>query len=172
MSQDAMAIIERLFKGAVFVPVMVLVAWWTLTSWMDRTLTLQEAMLGWGLCGAAFLVGVVSIIRGGWGFLGVAAFVYVALLAVVAWEYIYWRRSEREHLAAEVEKYEEAIGRDPGNAAAYSFLGEAHLRLGEFEEAVAALEKALELDPESKRDHRLLRQARGRQAVLPWRRLD
>jgi tetratricopeptide (TPR) repeat protein len=172
MSQEAMAIIERLFKAAVFVPVMALVAWWILTSWMDGTLTLQEAVVGWGLCGAAFLVGVVSIVRGGWGFLGVLAFVYVALLAVVVWEYIYWRRSEKDHLAAEVGKYEEAIARDPGNAAAYSFLGEVHLRLGEFEEAAAALEKALELDPESKRDRRLLRQARERQAVLPWRRLD
>jgi len=172
MTPEAMGIIERLFKAAIFVPVMALAAWWIFTNWLERTLTASEALVGFALVGAAFLLGVVSITAGGWGFLGVIGLVYAAVLGVATWEYVYWRRREREHLLSELKKYEEAIERDGRNAAAHSFLGEAHLKLQHFGEAAAAFEKALAIAPESKRDQKLLEQARQRRAQSKWRRLD
>ena len=172
MTPEAMDIVERLLKAAVFVPIIALVAWWIFTSLLDNTLSPGEAAVGFGLLGAASLLGVISIIRGGWGFLGVLALVYVAGLGLVAWEYVYWRRSEQQRLLADIEKYQETIARDPRNAAAYSFLGETYLRLRSFDEAGAALQKALELAPESKRDLKLLKLARERRSGFRWRRLD
>ncbi len=172
MTPEALHIIERLLKAAIFVPVMALAAWWILSNWMDGTLTPREAVVGFALVGAAFLLGVLSIIAGGWGFLGVIGLLYVAVLGIATWEYLYWRRREKEHLLSEIEKYEQAIERDGTNAAAYSFLGEAHLKLRHFEEAAAAFEKALALSPESKRDRKLLKQAQQRRGPSKWRRLD
>jgi tetratricopeptide (TPR) repeat protein len=164
MAPEAVAVIERLFKAAIFVPIIALVAWWIFGAWLDRTLGAKEAWIGLCLLAAAFALGVVSIIAGGWGFLGIIGLVYLAVVALSAYEYTYWRRRERDHYLAEVERYKEAIERDPSNAAAYTFLGEACLRLGRFEEAEAAFEAALELDPESKRDRRLLLLAQERRA--------
>ena len=169
MTADVAAIVERLFKAAIFVPVLGLVAWWLFTSWLDRLITLQELAAGLGLLAGALFAGVALIVRGGWGFLGVIALVYLALVALAAWEYIYWRKHERERLLAEIEKYQEAAVDDPHNAAAHSFLGAAHLQLGNFEEAQAALEKAVELDPDSSRDRALLERARNRQPRVPKR---
>jgi tetratricopeptide (TPR) repeat protein len=172
MTPEAMAIIERLFKAFIFVPSIGLVAWWIFAAWMDRTLGAQEAWIGLGLLAIAFSVGVISIITGGWGFIGIIAVIYIALLALTTYEYVYWRRREREHYEREVEKFRTAIEHDPSNAAAFSFLGDACLRLGRFDEAEAALEMALEMDPESKKDRRLLKQARERRRQFGWRRLD
>lgn len=173
MTPEAIEIVVRLFKAFIFVPVIGLVTWWILSNWLvEQTLNAEEAFIGLGFVAIAFFLGVGSIIAGGWGFLGVLAIVYVAILGLVAWQYIYWRRREHEHWLSEVEKYEAAIERDPRNAAAYSFLGEACLRLSRFEEAQAALEVALELDPESKRDRRLLSQAKERRSQIPWLRSD
>jgi len=172
VTPDLIAIIERLFKALIFVPTIALVAWWIFSAWLDRTLGAQEAWIGLGLLATTFALGVISIIAGGWGFLGIIALVYLAVVALTAYEYTYWRRREHEHYLAEVERYKAAIERDPSNAAAYSFLGEACLRLGRFDEAEAAFELALELDPESKRDHRLLRLARQRRTQYPWVRTD
>ncbi len=172
MTADAVAIIERLFKAMIFVPTIALVAWWIIAGWMDRTLGPEETCIGLGLLGTAFALGVISIINGGWGFLGIIAVVYLALVALLAYEYVYWRRREHEHYLSEVEKYKAAIERDPNNAAAYSFLGQAYLWLGQFDEAEAALETALERDPQSKKDRRLLTQARERRRQFGWRRLD
>jgi len=172
MTAEVLSIIERVFKALILVPTIALVAWWIFAAWLDRTLGAQEAWIGLALLAAAFALGVVSIISGGWGFLAIIALVYLAVLALTAHEYTYWRRREREHYLAEVEKYKAAIERDPSNAAAYSFLGEACLRLGRFEEAEAAFELALERDPESKRDRRLLRLAQQRRTQYPWVRTD
>jgi len=172
MSAEALAIIERLFKALIFVPTIALVGWWIFANYLDRTLTIQEAFFGFLLLGVAFVLGVVSIVAGGWGFFGIMAIVYLAILALVTWEYVYWRRREKEHHLAEVEKLRNAIEKDPANAAAYSFLGENLVRLSRFEEAQEMFEKALELDPESKRDRRLLRQARERRTQYPWMRSD
>jgi len=172
MTPDLIAIIERLFKALIFVPTIGLVAWWIFSAWLDRTLGAQEAWIGLGLLATAFALGVISIIAGGWGFLGIIALVYLAVVALTAHEYTYWRRREHDHYLAEVERYKAAIERDPSNAAAYSFLGESCLRLGRFDEAEAAFELALELDRESKRDRRLLRLAQQRRTQYPWVRTD
>ena len=169
MTPEAMDIIVRLFKAMIFVPMMALIAWWLLSNLLDKTLTFNEALVGFALLGLAFFIGVVSIILGGWGFLGVTAFVYLILLGLACWEYIYWRRREREHYREQIEVYQAAIENDPTNVAAYSFLGAAHLRLRDFEQAETALQKALELDPESKKDKALLKRTRERRAYLPRR---
>ncbi len=172
MTPEAFGIIERLFKAAVLVPVLGVVSWWIFTNWLDRTLTLPEAVIGFSLVGSAFLLGVISIVRGGWGFVGVLALVYAAVLVLAAWEYLYWRRREKEHCLSEVGRYRSAIEKDPTNAAAHSFLAENLLKLSRFDEARAALERALELDPQSNRDRRLLKRAEERRARVPWRRTD
>ena len=172
MTPEALGIIDRLFKAAVLVPVLVLVAWWIFTSLLDKTLSVQEGLAGAALLGAALVLGAISIARGGWGFLGVLALVYVAVLALAAWEYVFWRRRDRDRLIAGIGKYREAVERDPSNAAAYSFLGETYLKLRRFEEAASAFEKALELDPQSKRDRTLLQQARERRPAFKWWKVD
>jgi tetratricopeptide (TPR) repeat protein len=172
VTPEAFAIIERLFKAAILVPTLGLISWWIFTNWLDHTLTLQEAVVGFSLVGAAFLLGVISIIRGGWGFIGILALVYAAILALAVWEYVYWRRRERDHCQSEVARYRSAIEKDPANAAAYSFLAENLLKLSRFDEARAALDRALELDPQSERDRRLLKQAEERRAHIAWRRTD
>jgi tetratricopeptide (TPR) repeat protein len=172
MTPDALAVLERTIKAMIFVPTLGLVAWWILSGWLDRTLGSEEALIGMGLLLVAFALGVTSIIAGGWGFLGVIAVVYLALMSLAAYQYIYWRRREREHYLSEVDRYRSAIERDPSNAAAYSFLGQACLRLGRFDEAEAALETALELDRESKKDQHLLRLAKERRTQYPWMRAD
>ena len=172
ITPEVVGIFERLFKAAILVPTMGLIAWWLFTNWLDRTLSLQEALVGYALLAVAFFIGVGLIVRGGWGFLGLLAFLYLALLALACWEYTDWRRRERQRLLHQVEGYREAIERDPENAAAYSFLGETYLHLQDFESASTALTKALELDPTSKRDHKLLKRARERRPWPKWRRLD
>jgi len=172
VTPEALGIIERLFKAAILVPTLGLISWWIFTNWLDHTLTLQEAVVGFSLVGAAFLLGAISIITGGWGFLGILALVYAAILALAVWEYVYWRRRERDHCLSEVARYRSAIEKDPMNAAAHSFLGENLLKLSRFDEARAALEKAVALDPESKRDQRLLRLARQGRSEARWRRVD
>lgn len=172
MTPEALDIIERLFKALIFVPTIALIGWWIFTNLLDHTLSLEEAAVASALLLAAFILGVISIVRGGWGFLAVIAVVYLAIVGLVVWEYIYWRRREREHHLAEIDRYRQAVERDPTNAAAYSFLGENLLRLSRFDEAQEALEKALRLDPESKRDRRLLRLAGERRPQYPWQRTD
>jgi tetratricopeptide (TPR) repeat protein len=169
MTPESMDIIARLFKALIFVPMMALIAWWLFTNLLDKTLVLNEALIGFALLGLAFFIGVVSIIQGDWGFLWVIALVYLLLLGLACWEYIYWRRREREHCREQIEVYQAAIETDPTNAAAYSFLGAAHLRLRNFEEAETAFNKALALDPESKKDKALLKRTRERRAYLPRR---
>jgi cytochrome c-type biogenesis protein CcmH/NrfG len=71
-----------------------------------------------------------------------------------------------------MKTYQEAIERDPANAAAHSFLAEANLKLRNFEDAALGFEKALELDPESRRDRKLLRWARAHRTHYPWMRMD
>jgi cytochrome c-type biogenesis protein CcmH/NrfG len=56
------------------------------------------------------------------------------------------------------------IERDPKNASAFSYLGQTYLKLGKYDEAVAALEKAIELAPDSRYDKNYLRAAREYQA--------
>ncbi len=173
MTSEALAIIEGLFKAAILVPTIGYVAWWIATNWLvEQTLTDLEGIIGLSFVGTAFLLGVVSIVTGGWGFLVIIAFVYLVVVSVVAWEYTYWRKREKEHYLESIEQYKEAIERDPTNAAAYSFLGQVCLRLSRFDEAEAALEKAVELDPKSKRDRALLEQARERRPYYGWRRID
>lgn len=169
MTSEGMDIIVRIFKALIFVPMMALIAWWIFGSLLDKSITFHEALLGFALLGLALFIGVVSIIVGGWGFLGVMAFIYLALLGLACWEYIYWRRREREHCREQIEVYRTAIENDPTNAAAYSFLGATYLRLRDFEQAEAALQKALELDPESRKDKALLKRVRERRASLPRR---
>ena len=172
MTPEAVAIIERLFKALIFVPMIALVGWWIFSSWLDKTLDLQEAGIGFFLLGTAFFLGVISIVRGGWGFLGIVAFIYLALIGLLVWEVIYWRRREKEHHLSEVARYQDAIEHDPANAAAYSFLAQNLLALSRFDEAETALNAALELDPQSKRDRRLLRQAKERRTRVKWQRTD
>jgi tetratricopeptide (TPR) repeat protein len=163
---DIVAILERAFKAFIFVPCMALVAWWLFGAWLDKTLTFPEAAIGMTLLAGAFVLGVVSIVAGGWGFLGLLGLIYIVLFAFLSWEYIYWRRREQEHLRQEVERYQAAIARDPLNAAAYSFLGQTFLKLRRIDEAVRALEQALKLDPESRQDRYLMQQAREIQQRL------
>jgi len=173
LTPEALSIIVGLFKALIFVPVIALVTWWIISSWLvEQTLNAHEALIGLGFVSIAFVLGVISIRSGGWGFLLIIAVVYIAILSLAAWQYIYWRQREKEYYLGQVEKFHEAIEQDPRNIAAYSFLGEAYLRLGEFAEAEAALETALKMDPESKRDRRLLRLAKQRRTQYPWMRTD
>ncbi|MBN1459318.1 MAG: tetratricopeptide repeat protein [Armatimonadetes bacterium] len=173
LTPEALGIIVRVFKAFVFVPVIALVAWWIISNWLvEQTLNTSEAAIGLSFVAVAFFLGWASISSGGWGFLAVLAFIYVAGLSLLAWQYIYWRQREKEYYLGQVEKFHEAIEQDPSNIAAYSFLGEAYLRLGEFAEAEAALETALEMDPESKRDRRLLQLAKEGRTQYPWMRTD
>jgi tetratricopeptide (TPR) repeat protein len=172
LTAESMAIIERLFKAALFVPIMGVLAWWLFASWLDRTLSLAEVGIGFALVAVGFFLGVATIISGGWGFLAIIALVFAALLALVSWQYVYWRRREREQLLTDIRMYAVAIEQDPSNAAAHSFLGETHLKLRNFGEATAGFEKALELDPESRRDRKLLQWAREGRTHYPWTRLE
>jgi len=164
--------VEVAIKLAIFMPIITLIGFWLVTAWfVERTLVLEEFVVGMGLLFGAFAIGVKSIQSGTWGFLGVLGAVYVALLALAAWEYIYWRRAEMQHLKSEVARYQHAIDLDPKAIGAYSLLGQTYLKLSRFDEAREVLEKAVELDPESRPDRRLLERARIRQGGPPrwWR---
>ncbi len=70
-------------------------------------------------------------------------------------------------------RYQRAIERDPTAIAAYSLLGETYLKLRMFDEAEAALEQAVQMDPESKSDRSLLRRARMKEGgPAKWWRTD
>jgi tetratricopeptide (TPR) repeat protein len=166
------AIVERGIKLVIFMPVMGLTAWWLFSAWLEKVLSFEETAVGAGLWALAFVLGAISIVRGGWGFLGILGSVYVLLLALAVWEYVSARKMEQQHLQEEVVRYQQAIERDPKNAAAYAFLGAAHLKLSHFAEAEAALTKALELEPQSRMDRKLLAQARSHQPRLPRRWAD
>jgi tetratricopeptide (TPR) repeat protein len=166
MTSEAIGIIERIFKALIFVPIMTLVGWWIFSNYLDKTLSLKQASIGYLLLGIAFILGVISIVAGGWGFLGILALVYIPLLALACWEYIYLQKVQQQHLREEISKYELAIERDPKNAAAFSFLGQTYLKLGKYDEAVAALEKAVEMDPDARYDKIYLRDAREYQAYV------
>lgn len=161
---DLASFIEGAFKGLILTACTGLIAWWLLANWFDKTIDLAEAAVGAGLLAIAFLLGLGSIVRGGWGFLGVVAIVYSVLLTLACWEYLYWRQRERQHWLGEIDRYQEALQRDPANAAAYSFLGDACMKVRDYDQAVAAFEKALQLEPESKKDRVLLARAKERQA--------
>lgn len=166
-SEVPAVVVERAIKLVIFISVMGMVAWWLFSAWLEKALSLNEAAIGGGLWAFAFMLGAISIVNRGWGFLGILGLVYVLLLALACWEYISARKMEQDHLREEVEKYRHAIELDPKNIAAYSFLGATYLKLSRFEEAEEMLQTALELDPESKLDRRLLAQARGHQSRLP-----
>lgn len=173
MGQDTLlAIVERGLKLVIFMPVMGLTAWWLFSAWLDKVLSFEETAVGAGLWAFAFLLGAISIVRGGWGFLGVLGLVYVLLLALASWEYISARKMDQQHLQEEVARYRHAIELDSKSAAAYAFLGATYLKLRLFPEAEAALTRALELEPESRMGRKLLAQARSRQARLPRRWAD
>lgn len=172
MTPEALDIIERLFKAMVFVPTIALVAWWVFFAWAERVLDATEAWIATGLLLLAFILGVSSIIAGGWGFLGIIAIIYLALLALAVYEYVYWRRREREHYLAALERYRAASEKDPANLAARSYLGETYLKLGRFEEAETILREAVEKEPTSHRDRRLLHLAEARRLPSKWKRVD
>ncbi len=166
MGLNANLLAETILKLVVFMPVMGVVAWWLFSAWfVEKALHFEEFAVGAGLWVIAFLVGVSSILRGGWGSFTVLGFVYLALLALAAWEYVYWRRKEMEHLRREVARYQRALETDPTAVAAYSLLGQTYLKLRQFEAAEAALEKAVEMDPEGRAERSLLRRARAREGV-------
>ncbi len=168
MGQDTLIIIvERAIKLVIFMPIMGLTAWWLFSAWLEKALSFEEVVIGGALWCSAFVLGAISIVHGGWGFLGVLSMVYVLLLALAVWEYISARKIDQQHLQDEVERYRHAIDLDPRNAAAYSFLGATYLKLSRFAEAEEILLRALELEPESRMDRKLLAQARGHQARLP-----
>ncbi len=162
MEGEALAIVERLFKGLFLASSLGVVAWLLFTSWMERVLNLGEFCIGLALLTGAFLLGVLTILRGGWGFLGVIGMVIAALLGLAVWDYIFWKKHERQCLLDRIERGRELIDIDPKNAVAYSIMGKSLLQMERYDEAVAALEKAVELDPESRKDARLLEHARKR----------
>ncbi len=164
MGFDVELLINTIIKLVFFLPIMGLVGWWLASAWLvERSLHFEEFLVGAGLWLIAFLAGVNSILHGGWGSMTILALVYGALLMLAVWEYVYWRRKELQHLQSEVARYQHAIEVDPTATGAYSLLGETHLKLRQFEEAEAALGKALELDPESRADRRMLERARRRE---------
>ena len=171
---DTSLLVDTLIKLAIFLPIMGLVGWWLCSAWLvEKTLHIEEFAVGVGLWAIGFGVGVGSIIHGGWSSMTVVALVFVVLLALAVWEYDHWRRVEMKHLYSEVARYRRAIERDPTAVAAYSLLGETHLKLYQFEEAEEALGKAVEMDPEAKRERRLLEKARRREGGPPkWWRTD
>lgn len=165
MSGETVAIIERIYKAAILVPVLAVTGWWVVTNWMEGTLQLRQAVIALALLAAAFSIGVVWIASGGWSFLSLLVVIYAALVGFAVWGYTAVRNCERSQLLEQVDACRETLEADPGNGGAWSYLGEAYLRLRRFEEAQEALERALELDPESRRDRALLQQARERR---PW----
>ena len=161
MGLDLTLLAETVLKLAIFLPMMGMIGWWLFSAWfVDRALHTDEFVVGSMLLFIAFMFGVTSIMHGGWGVFGVLAIVYVALLTLAVWEYVHWRRVELQHLHSEVIRYQRAIELDPKATGAYSLLGATYLKLYRYDEAIAMLEKALELDPESKEDRRLLARAR------------
>ena len=164
MGLDLTLLAETILKLVIFLPIMGLIGWWLFSAWfVDRALTAEEFVGGSVLLFLAFMFGVKTILLGGWGSLGIVALVYLALLTLAVWEYVHWRRVELRHLHAEIARYRRALELDPTAIGAYSLLGATHLKLSQFEEAAEALEKAVELDPESKQDRRLLERARRRE---------
>jgi tetratricopeptide (TPR) repeat protein len=161
VSGDATAIVERIFKALILMPILGLVGWWIFSNWIDKTLSAIEAAIGFALLGVAAILGTASITAGGWGFVGILATIYLALLVLVCYEYIFWRKREEKFLEDEIARYQAAIARDPRNAAAYSFLGKTYMKLGLYEDAVKALEQALALDPTSKPDQYMLEDAKA-----------
>jgi tetratricopeptide (TPR) repeat protein len=162
MGQSAMMLDEvvvSIIKAFFFVPVMGLIGWWIFSAYLEKALSLLEAVSGLFLLGVAILLGTVSIANGGWGFLGILGLVYLTLLALAAWEYIYHAKKKQEFLAEEIEKYNLAIERDPTNAAAYSYLGRTYMKLNRGKEAVEALEKAIAIDPTSRYEATYLQHA-------------
>ena len=164
MGLDLTLLAETILKLVIFLPIMGLIGWWLFSAWfVDRALTAEEFVGGSVLLFLAFMFGVKTILLGGWGFFGILALVYLALLTLAIGEYVQWRRVELKHLHDELARYQRAIALDPTAIGAYSLLGATHLKLSQFEEAAAVLEKAVELDPESKQDRRLLERARRRE---------
>jgi tetratricopeptide (TPR) repeat protein len=165
---DIAAMVEVVIKLVIFLPIVTIIGFWLFTAWfVDKTLVTEEFVIGLALLFGAFALGVKSIESGGWGFMGVLGVVYVALLMLAAWEYIYWRRAEMQHLREEVARYQHAIDIDPTAIAAYSLLGQTYLKLSRFEEAEEMLRKAVEMDPEARAERRLLERARLRQGGPP-----
>jgi tetratricopeptide (TPR) repeat protein len=106
-------------------------------------------------------------------------YAYVAVLIGLAGatQIIAHRREQRlmQDLRDEsLAKYRAVIERDPKNVAAHVFIGDAYLQMGRFEDAIAAYETAIALNPEhANRERWKLRQAeseRDRRTVGPPRR--
>ena len=174
MGFDVGKLVETVAKLAIFLPVMGLVIWWLVNAWwVERALHLEEFAVGVILWSIAFSFGVRTIIEGGWGSLTIIGLVYLALLSLAVWEYLFWRHAELKHLESEVTRYQRAIDKDPTAVAAYSMLGETFLKLRQYKEAEEALEQAIKMDPESKKERRLLERAQ-RQDGGPskWWRVD
>ena len=65
----------------------------------------------------------------------------------------FWNKRDPQNLNLSVQYFQQAIARDPGYALAYAGLADAYGLLGEFAQAKAAAEKALELDSELAEAH-------------------
>jgi tetratricopeptide (TPR) repeat protein len=167
-------VFDTIIKLVIFLPPMVLVAWWLFSDWLlEKALRIEEFGVGLALWTIAFCFGLKSILAGGWSSTTIVGLVYLALLVLAVWEYLHWRKVELKHLESEVSRYQRAIAKDPTAIAAYSLLGETYLKLRLYEEAEAALEQAVQMDPESKSERRLLAKARAKEGgPTKWWRTD
>lgn len=168
MDFNVSLLVETVIKLIIFMPIMGLVGWWLFWAWFsDKEITAEEFGVGAVLWAVAFCIGARSIMLGGWSSFTVLGFVYLGLLTVAVSQYLHWRRVELQHLQSEVTRYQRAIEKDSTAIAAYSLLGQTYLKLRRFDEAEAALQRALEMDPESKDDRRFLEKARRREGGPP-----
>jgi len=115
--------------------------------------------------GSAVVVGIIVyavLLATVLGFRG-TAISYLALGGVAIFYLLsplYLRYAERgslkRMLEEDIERYQRTISFDPKNAAAHRFLGEAYFKQGKYDEAIAELERAIELMPDHSQHERSL----------------
>ena len=120
-------------------------AYWILSAAFEKELAAWEALaLIFGLI--AFAGVAIRLSKTGWffpflGIIGIIAVVIIYLPPLLS------DKKRREMWCDDIIKYRQALDFDPLNVAAYSFLGDAYLKLGDIDQAIENYRKAIELDP-------------------------
>jgi len=125
-------------------------------GWIDGRLAAWEAML--------LLTGVIGLLGAAVACNNTFLYFFILLLIGAIWlaghlaEQKFVKKLDDGMLADDLIRYQEAIARDPKNAAAYFFLAETYRKQGRWEAAIEQYEKSLEVDPNQKRVEQRLRE--------------
>ncbi|MEN6519833.1 MAG: tetratricopeptide repeat protein [Armatimonadota bacterium] len=93
---------------------------------------------------------------------GAAVFVLIAIMASVGWAlYCNQKLGIKQYYRDKIKEYERAIQSDPRNTAARSLLAEAYYMLGDLDQAIAAMELAVQMSPNSMKESHTLHQWRS-----------